>query len=115
MKVTNTGIKGSQFPMEGSTRKDSAEHEGYAGAHDPERIAETDGTNANKLRNGLLQMIWMEFSIILNLVFHCMVVFMELMALQMEHINMIVLFMRYNQYALEIIDFIYRNNYSRII
>ncbi|TXK66926.1 group II intron reverse transcriptase/maturase [Paenibacillus sp. N3.4] len=57
MKVTNTGAKGGQLPMEDSTRKDSAEHEGYAGVHDPERIAETDDTNANKSRNGMLEEI----------------------------------------------------------
>lgn len=57
MKVTNTGIKGSQLPREGSTQKDSTEHEGYAGVHNPERMAETDDTNANKSKNGMLEEI----------------------------------------------------------
>lgn len=57
MKVTNTGEKGSQLRMEGSTQKDSAEHEGYAGVHNPERITETGNTNANVLKKGLLEEI----------------------------------------------------------
>jgi RNA-directed DNA polymerase len=57
MKVTGTGAKGSQLPVEGSSQKNSAEHEGYAGAHNPERIAETDDTNASESRNGLLEKI----------------------------------------------------------
>jgi RNA-directed DNA polymerase len=48
MNVTKAGVKGSQLPMEGSTQKDSAEHEKYAGVHNPVRIAETDNTNANE-------------------------------------------------------------------
>jgi group II intron reverse transcriptase/maturase len=57
MNVTNTGVKGSQLPTEGSTQKDSAEHEGYAGVHNPERITENNNTNANESKKGLLEEI----------------------------------------------------------
>ncbi|WP_232696597.1 group II intron reverse transcriptase/maturase [Brevibacillus daliensis] len=57
MNATNTGVKGSQLPTEGSTQIDSAEHEGYAGAHSPVRIAENNNTNANESRKGLLEEI----------------------------------------------------------
>ncbi|MBE1444745.1 group II intron reverse transcriptase/maturase [Paenibacillus sp. OAS669] len=57
MKVTKTGAKGSQSPKEGSTQKDSAEHEGYAGVRILARITETDNTNANLPRDGLLEQI----------------------------------------------------------
>ncbi|SEP22984.1 group II intron reverse transcriptase/maturase [Paenibacillus sophorae] len=57
MKVTEAGAKGSQLPKEGSPQKDSAEHEGYAGVHISERITETDDTNANESREGLLEKI----------------------------------------------------------
>jgi len=57
MKVTETGAKGSQLPKEGSPQMNSAEHEEYAGVHIPERIAETDDTNANESRNDLLEKI----------------------------------------------------------
>src|SRR5690606_14327946 len=57
MNVTETGVKGSQLPMEGSTQKDSAEHEEYAGAHSPVRIAENNNTNANLSEDGLLEKI----------------------------------------------------------
>ncbi|MHA6481187.1 group II intron reverse transcriptase/maturase [Paenibacillus sp. strain BS8-2] len=57
MKATNTGAKGSQLPMEGSPQKNSAEHEGYAGVHIPERIAETDDTNAIESEKRLLEKI----------------------------------------------------------
>lgn len=57
MNVTNTGAKGSQLPAEGSTQKDSAEHEGYAGAHSSVRITETDNTDANEPRMRLLEQI----------------------------------------------------------
>lgn len=45
MNVTKTGEKCSQLPsgnsrMEGSLQKNSAEHEGYVGAHSHERITE---------------------------------------------------------------------------
>lgn len=57
MNVTETGDKGSQLPTEGSPQKNSAEHEGYAGVHIPERITETDDTNANESRERLLEKI----------------------------------------------------------
>ncbi|WP_223068318.1 hypothetical protein [Paenibacillus caui] len=53
MKVTKTGVKGSQLPWEGSTQKVRAEHEGYAGAHIPARIPETDNTNAGRVEEWL--------------------------------------------------------------
>ncbi|MDR9507287.1 group II intron reverse transcriptase/maturase [Brevibacillus agri] len=57
MNVTETGAKGSQLPAEGSPQKNRAEHEGYAGVHIPARIAETDDTNANESKEGLLEKI----------------------------------------------------------
>lgn len=57
MKVTKTGAKGSQLPSEGSTQKDSAEHESYAGVHIPERITEKDDANTNMLEDKLLEKI----------------------------------------------------------
>lgn len=62
MKVTNTEAKGSQPPaennhLEGSPQKNSAEHEGYAGVHSPERITETGNTNANESKERLLEEI----------------------------------------------------------
>lgn len=57
MKATDTGAKGSQLPMEGSPQKNSAEHEGYAGVHIPERIAERDDTNAIESEKRLLEKI----------------------------------------------------------
>uniref|UniRef100_UPI00047151B0 group II intron reverse transcriptase/maturase n=1 Tax=Brevibacillus agri TaxID=51101 RepID=UPI00047151B0 len=57
MNVTETGAKGSQLPTEGSPQKNRAEHEGYAGVHIPARIAETDDTNANESKEGLLEKI----------------------------------------------------------
>ena len=57
MNVTRTGAKGSQLRKEGSTQKDSAEHEGYAGVHIPERIAEKDDANTSKSGDKLLEKI----------------------------------------------------------
>lgn len=58
MKVTKTGAKGSQLPeKEGFAQKASAEHEGYAEAHIPARITETDNTDANLPGDGLLERI----------------------------------------------------------
>lgn len=57
MKVTKTGAKGSQLPKEGFTQKERAEHEGYAEEHIPERITETENTDANLMRDGLLEQI----------------------------------------------------------
>ena len=55
MKVTSTGAKGSPLQNEGSTQKDSAEHEGYAGVHHPVRITENNNTNAGESKKGLLE------------------------------------------------------------
>ncbi|WP_242069317.1 hypothetical protein [Paenibacillus dendritiformis] len=57
MKVTETGAKGSQLPKGGFAQKDSAEHEGYAEAHIPARITETDNTNADLPKDGILEQI----------------------------------------------------------
>lgn len=57
MNGTRTGTKGSQLREEGSTRKDSAEHEGYAGVHIPERITEKDDANTSKSGDKLLEKI----------------------------------------------------------
>lgn len=57
MKVTKTGTKGSQLSKEGFTQKDSAEHKGYAEAHIPARITETDNTDASLTKDGLLEQI----------------------------------------------------------
>jgi RNA-directed DNA polymerase len=57
MNVTKTGVKGSQLPAEGSMQKDSAEHEGYAGVHNPVRITENNNTNASESKEGLLEKI----------------------------------------------------------
>lgn len=57
MNVTNTGAKGSQLPPEGSPQKNSAEHEGYAGAHSLVRITENNNPNANESKEGLLEEI----------------------------------------------------------
>lgn len=43
--------------MEGSTQKDSADHEGYAGVHIPVRITENDDTSANESMEGMLEKI----------------------------------------------------------
>lgn len=55
MNVTNTGTKGSQLQSEGSTQKDSAEHEGYAGVSNPVRITENNNTNVNESEQRLLE------------------------------------------------------------
>jgi RNA-directed DNA polymerase len=58
MNVTKPGAKYSQLPKEeGSMQKDSAEHEEYAGAYIPVRIAENNTTNANESKKGLLEEI----------------------------------------------------------
>ena len=57
MNVTKAGAKGSQLPSEDSTRKDNAEHEGYAGVHNPVRITENNNTNADESEKGLLEKI----------------------------------------------------------
>ncbi|KJS75611.1 MAG: DNA polymerase [Desulfotomaculum sp. BICA1-6] len=62
MNVTKKGAKCSQLPagksrMEGSPQKNSAEHEGYAGAHSPLRITENNITNADLSKERLLEQI----------------------------------------------------------
>lgn len=57
MKVTDAGAKGSQLPEEGSPQKNSAEHKGYAGVHNPARITEKDDTNANESKENMLERI----------------------------------------------------------
>ncbi|MCR8634709.1 group II intron reverse transcriptase/maturase [Paenibacillus radicis (ex Xue et al. 2023)] len=58
MNVTGAEEKYSQLPeKEGSLRKASAEHGGYAGAYGSERITENNTTNANESRKGLLEEI----------------------------------------------------------
>jgi RNA-directed DNA polymerase len=58
MKVTKTGAKYSQLSTRGgSSQKDNAEHEEYAGAYSPVKITETDSTNANESGNRLLEQI----------------------------------------------------------
>lgn len=62
MNVTKTGAKCSQLPsgnnhMEGSPQKNSAEHKGYAGVHNPERITENNTTNADMSKEKLLEKI----------------------------------------------------------
>ncbi|TVY00628.1 group II intron reverse transcriptase/maturase [Cohnella terricola] len=58
MKVTKAGAKYSQpLRREGSTQKNSAEHEEYAGVYSPAKIAETDSTNANESEERLLEQI----------------------------------------------------------
>ena len=49
MKVTKVGIEESRIPCcgKGSPQRDSAEHEGYAGALTDKRITETDDTDTN--------------------------------------------------------------------
>ena len=59
MKVTKVGTKESRIPCCGKSypQRDSAEHEGYAGALTDERITETDNTNTNSRGNELLEQI----------------------------------------------------------
>jgi group II intron reverse transcriptase/maturase len=62
MNVTKTGAKCSQFSTgenqkRGSLQKNSAEHEGYAGAHIPARITENNTTDANLSTEKLLEYI----------------------------------------------------------
>ncbi|MCF2941950.1 group II intron reverse transcriptase/maturase [Paenibacillus alkaliterrae] len=58
MKATEPEAKYSQLPeMEGSTPKNSAEHEEYAGAYNSGKIAETDNTNASESEKELLEQI----------------------------------------------------------
>jgi len=62
MNVTKTGVKCSQLPTvnscrEGSPQKNSAEHEGYAGVHNPRRITENNITGADMSKERLLEKI----------------------------------------------------------
>ncbi|WP_366924190.1 group II intron reverse transcriptase/maturase [Metallumcola ferriviriculae] len=62
MNVTDKGTKCSQLPadenrMEGSPQKNSAEHEGYAGVHNPLKITENNITDANLSKERLLEAI----------------------------------------------------------
>ena len=49
--------KQNTFYGKGYPQRDSAEHEGYAGAHTDKRITENNNTNANSRENGLLEKI----------------------------------------------------------
>lgn len=60
MNVTETEAKCSQLPAderqkEGSPQKNSAEHEGYAGAHSSVRITENNSTDADQSKERLLE------------------------------------------------------------
>ena len=59
MKVTEIGMKESRKPCcgKGYPQRDSAEHEGYAGALTDKRITENNNTNADSQGNGLLERI----------------------------------------------------------
>lgn len=59
MKVTKIGTKESRIPCcgKGYPQRDSAEHEGYAGALTDKRITETDDTNTNSRGDELLEQI----------------------------------------------------------
>lgn len=58
MNVTKRRAKYSQSPqMEGSLQKNSAEHEGYAGAYDLGWIIENNTTDVNESEKGLLEKI----------------------------------------------------------
>ena len=59
MKVTEVGIKESRKPCcgKGCPQRDSAEHEGYAGALTDEGITENNNTNANSGKDKLLERI----------------------------------------------------------
>lgn len=57
MKGTGTGAKCSRLRREGSAQNVHAEHGEYAGAYNPARIPETDSTNADESRKGLLEKI----------------------------------------------------------
>lgn len=57
MNVTKVGTKESRIPCcgKGCPQRDSAEHEGYAGALTDKRITENNNTNANSQGNKLLE------------------------------------------------------------
>ena len=59
MNVTGVGIKEGRIPCcgKGWRQRNSAEHEGYDGAPTDIRITENNITNADRVRNGLLEEI----------------------------------------------------------
>lgn len=59
MKVTKVGTKESRIPCcgKGCSQRDSAEHEGYAGALTDKRITENNNTDANSQGDKLLERI----------------------------------------------------------
>ena len=59
MNVTKVGTKESRIPCygKGYPQKNSAEHEGYAGAPTDQRITENNNTNIDSRENGLLDRI----------------------------------------------------------
>lgn len=59
MKVTKVGTKESRIPCcgKGCPQRNSAEHEGYAGALTDQRITENTSTNADRKENRLLEKI----------------------------------------------------------
>lgn len=59
MKVTKVGIKESRIPCcdKGCPQRDSAEHEGYAGALTDKRITENNNTDADREESRLLERI----------------------------------------------------------
>lgn len=57
MNVTDKEIKCCQPQNEGSLQRDSSESEMYAGVHDSLGITENNITNANELKDGLLEQI----------------------------------------------------------
>lgn len=59
MNVTGVGIKEGRIPCYGKgwRQRNSAEHEGYDGAPTDIRITENNTTNADRVRNGLLEEI----------------------------------------------------------
>lgn len=59
MKVTKVGTKESRIPCcsKGCPQRDSAEHEGYAGALTDKRITENNNTNTNSRGDKLLEQI----------------------------------------------------------
>ena len=59
MNVTKVGTKESRIPCcgKGCPQRDSAEHEGYAGALTDKRITENNNTNANSQGNKFLERI----------------------------------------------------------
>jgi len=59
MNVTKVGTKESRIPCcgKGCPQRDSAEHEGYAGALTDKRITENNSTDADSQENELLERI----------------------------------------------------------